>query len=1544
MIRQAGSGHSVEFIEVRSEQPGQYLRQNVANVFARAEAIALDSSETASAIAIVEAIKGGAGILGNPSWLHDEASGQQSGVQVAGLPGGGYVAAWHDSNAGGQIMGRLYNSDGQPRGAAFRVDSSDNTNSSTGTPLVAVQADGTFTVAWSDIGSDGLTRVELQRFNSSGTAIGNNVRPHGSLQANRSEPQILTLANGQLALVTVSGARTVQLNILNNSGTVINSLLGGYLGPQPHEDDDMQLTGLANGHFVLSTRQGASGETVLYVVDPSNGVILHTVTRATVAGSGMTIAGLNEGGFIQAYISAGNLKLQKFNNDGTVRGGEETLATLASQPEIEVLAGGGYFVAWREVDGVYGQRFDADGSTVGSVVLLTDDAMASEISLTELANGNLQIAYTASDDDGSGVATRHLQLPTIQASDNDILLGTDQDEIFNGLEGNDQLLGGSGNDTYIIGDNAGIDQIVDTGGSNDRVRFATSEPVRFVKSGSDLIALTRTGGGTVIRNASHSIEFVEVRDGNGGFTSLAMSTVFRQAPAVTIDVSILADPVAVVGAIRSMSGTLEASANLNSLTAHGQDQATVVALPTGGYLAVWRTENGAGEIWGRRFGADNNPIASEFRIDASDNGNTSTGVPSVAVQSDGSFIVVWTDQNPETQINMLELRRFNPLGEAVGTVIHPLGDHQNIIDLDIAVLPGGNYALNVTDEENVYNHILMGNGVPVHSSILLTSQVVSVSHTVETILLSNREYLVAVQEGETGRIILHRNLFNGQSAGAPVELAPAESTPVHGMDVAALNDGSFVLVYTNGAQLTIQHYNNDGTVASEAVQFNRSLTSSPVLQPLSAGGYFLAWREASGWYGQRFEADGTQTGFELLLTNESGAQHLSVMEQADGSLRFAYTSASDGNGSGVVSRQLTFPVAEVGTDDQESASAIEGTTGNDTLRGGTGNDTLNGGAGDDILVGGQDTDILNAGTGNDILILSGNDTANTEDGYDAFVVEADIRDARLNISGTGNVLDLRALAGVVGLLPLASPANSYQIQLTPEDASAPLNVATVTLSGTSSIVDALDRLLLAGGTLTQAQLRNLQANTAQGATWDLTGALPSRPQETPATEETDSPSQTEGASDASSETPAQVTTRSVVTSTIFSHGLGTGWTTVNPVDIQQSGGTLGGSPTGTSIANLDSNPGDTLDAYTYSVDTSHGHDHEIMLRIRQQGLHEGSDQIEILWNGQVLQTINPSTSWSEVTITLPDTDQARTELMIREVSGQSNGVGPLIDQVTVSKVITESPDALRRSFVQDVSVALNFNEGTGVRADDSSSGQHNAVLSGSATWGTGHRGQSALELNGAQGLAEFNGVETGGAMTIAAWVKLDDLSGRWSHIIDFGNGPMDNNITLAHRGSTNSLAFHIHTDDDFGSVEVDHFFTEGEWTHITATVDQAGRMALYKNGELAGETINGAVPAELVRSHNYIGGSTWGDGYMDGSVDEVVVLDRALDEEAVGVLNQVDSVDTLMSSAPFDPTRSLAQLTHAVASFMAEGEGGDVPGALLDSTQQQPPSISSPNI
>ncbi len=128
----------------------------------------------------------------------------QGGADVAMMPGGDFLVAWH--GVGGQngrydVLGRLFDSDGNPRGGEFQINTFDYYWQIS--PTIGVAPSGDFVVAWSSyyqgfpFPSGG---VSAQRFDPSGGRIGEefDVDPFGSDHV--SLPDIGMSADGEFVV------------------------------------------------------------------------------------------------------------------------------------------------------------------------------------------------------------------------------------------------------------------------------------------------------------------------------------------------------------------------------------------------------------------------------------------------------------------------------------------------------------------------------------------------------------------------------------------------------------------------------------------------------------------------------------------------------------------------------------------------------------------------------------------------------------------------------------------------------------------------------------------------------------------------------------------------------------------------------------------------------------------------------------------------------------------------------------------------------------------------------------------------------------------------------------------------------------------------------------------------------------------------------------------------------------------------------------------------------------------------------------------------
>jgi Ca2+-binding RTX toxin-like protein len=104
-------------------------------------------------------------------------------ARVAGLEGGGSIVVWAvadvaGNDAPGAILGRRFDASGNPVGGEFEVTPIDG-NTDGGVEIVALDGGG-FAVAWSSTDPDQTVHILAQRFDASGTPVGDELELHAT--------------------------------------------------------------------------------------------------------------------------------------------------------------------------------------------------------------------------------------------------------------------------------------------------------------------------------------------------------------------------------------------------------------------------------------------------------------------------------------------------------------------------------------------------------------------------------------------------------------------------------------------------------------------------------------------------------------------------------------------------------------------------------------------------------------------------------------------------------------------------------------------------------------------------------------------------------------------------------------------------------------------------------------------------------------------------------------------------------------------------------------------------------------------------------------------------------------------------------------------------------------------------------------------------------------------------------------------------------------------------------------------------------------------
>jgi hypothetical protein len=303
-------------------------------------------------------------------------------------------------------------------------------------PFITSLANGGFVVVWTSDGQDGSQwGVYGQRFDSNGNKVGSEFQVNTWTTSGQGGPSITSLSNGGYVVVWgsagqdgssdgVYGQRFDSNGNKVGSEFQVNTWTAGWQGTS-------FVTSLSDGGFVVvweSTGQDGSGFGLYGQRFDSNGNKVGSEFRVNTWTTGdqdiPSVTSFYNGGFVVVWHSYGQdgsgfgIYGQRFDSDGSKVGSEFQVNTWTTydqaEPSITSLSNGGFVVVWGSGGqdgsgfGVYGQRFDSNGNKVGSEFQVNtwtaNDQRPSRRyrSVTSLRDGGFVVVWQSNGQDGSG--------------------------------------------------------------------------------------------------------------------------------------------------------------------------------------------------------------------------------------------------------------------------------------------------------------------------------------------------------------------------------------------------------------------------------------------------------------------------------------------------------------------------------------------------------------------------------------------------------------------------------------------------------------------------------------------------------------------------------------------------------------------------------------------------------------------------------------------------------------------------------------------------------------------------------------------------------------------------------------------------------------------------------------------------------------------------------------------------------------------------------------------------------------------------------------
>ena len=848
--------------------------------------------------------------------------GHQYEPSITSLPDGGFVAVWrddsgYDGGAAADVFGQMYDAHGQKVGDEFMVN--EHINGSQFRQQVKSLADGGFVVVWRDnSGHDGAGNgVFGQRFNADGEKVGEefNVNTHGA--GNQDEPSIGALVDG---------------------GFVVAWRTDGALD--------------GNADSVYAQRFGADGGRIgeeFQVNSFTNGIQFQP-----------EVIGLNDGGFVIAFASQGRdgsgygVFGQRYDEDGEALGGEFQINSYMNnhqyQPTLAALENGGFVAIWSDNEnhdgsgwGVFGQRFEADGSRVGDEFLVntTTNSRQYQPDVASLSDGGFVVVWHNNDNtaygkryDANGVVVED-EFPVITHNADDThsntpvvaglpdgqfvvlsasITGGNWDVSAKRFGAHGQLLSGSsGNDVLSTGD---FNDTLFGGSGHDMLYAQGGDDYLDAGSGADVID-GGEGEDTLSYACSNDAVTVDVSTGTGS-GGHAEGDTFSNIEGV--EGSVFSDSLTGDGGVNTLDGgygddTLTGGLGDDSLVGGKGVDTAMFSGTLADYLVV---REGSQTTVEHRTTGEKDTLTDVESLQFSD---VTYDLDSAAYAMDGRISLLQDDADGVTgrfgDPNASGVVSYAVEEDALHGTVTNNGDGTYTYVADAGYYGADSFVFKAVDENGVVNVARMS------VDVLLTGD--SGEFTVNTHTAGNQMEPQITSLDNGGFVVVWRDTSGHDGSGHGVfgqvydkygEKVGSEFNAVTGYSggqydpaITSLVDGGFVIAWSDGSGrdgqgvgVFGQRFDQEGNKVGSEFQANTvyaSAQNEPSVGSLANGGFVIAWHDGGNRdgdnesiYAQRFDGDGFKIGEEFHVnTYENGVQFQpEVVGLWDGTFVIAFVS------------------------------------------------------------------------------------------------------------------------------------------------------------------------------------------------------------------------------------------------------------------------------------------------------------------------------------------------------------------------------------------------------------------------------------------------------------------------------------------------------------------------------------------------------------------------------------------------------------------------------------------------------------------------------
>ncbi|MEL6769686.1 MAG: T9SS type A sorting domain-containing protein [Bacteroidota bacterium] len=411
----------------------------------------------------------------------------------------------------------------------------------------------------------------------------------------------------------------------------------------------------------------------------------------------------------------------------------------------------------------------------------------------------------------------------------------------------------------------------------------------------------------------------------------------RSAAAGTLTLAMLHDaPIAEAQAPVAVGPEFQ----VNTFTTDFQGNASVGMDADGDFVVAWTRfveEDYDVGVYAQRFAADGSAQGSEFLVNTFTEGDQFG--PSMAVDTDGDFVVAWTSRNQDGDGNSIYAQRFASDGSAQGSEFRVnTFTTGNQSAPSVAVDGKGDFVVAWAsrdqdgDAYGVYAQRYAADGVPQNEEFQVNTSTAGDQFGPSVAADTNGDFVVAWQssgqDGDEFGIFAQRYAADGTPQGNEFQVNTFTTGDQFGTSVAIDGDGDFVIVWQSQDQdgdndgVYARRYAADGSARDPEFCVNTFTTGRQDLVAVAMdteGNFVATWtsRDQGGdvddIFAQSYTANGLVQGKEFRVNTftTNRQRNSSVAVDEDGNFVVVWQSfGQDGDTDGIFAQRFeAFPLA-----------------------------------------------------------------------------------------------------------------------------------------------------------------------------------------------------------------------------------------------------------------------------------------------------------------------------------------------------------------------------------------------------------------------------------------------------------------------------------------------------------------------------------------------------------------------------------------------------------------------------------------------------------